>query len=294
MRDEAFVSTHLSHRSLLLAVLSATLATSSCGGGGGGGGSAGGGASTSPPNTAPVVVPRAAEQTDLQIAQLIYAGGPRTPNGFYEDSAPSGHEYVATAHLKSSDVVATDPADPVHELCTNDWNEALGWSETRAQNAADYADLVATNEDPRYFEFGRMRAGEPQVYVRDRVFKCTYVDRSAANLRASEGAAGQLNLRPLTAAELRTLSEYLWQFTSYNNFGHAVLESSGATSASALTHTLYIGSLVRNGISSTCDRIDILAWRHTLDATTGVLTLDVETQFSFGAREANGIVELCR
>jgi hypothetical protein len=246
-----------------------------------------------PPSAAPIIVPRAVEQTDLQIAQLIYAGEPRTPEGFYRDSAPSGHEYVATAHLKNSDLQPANAFDAVHELCTNDWNEALDWSETRAQQSDGYADLVATHEDTRFFEFGRVRAGEPQLYVRERVFKCGYVDRSDANLRESEGAAGKLNLRPLTQAELQTFSEYLWQFTSYNNFGHAVLKSSSASSASTLAHTLHMGSLVRHGLSSSCDRIDIIAWRHSVDTSSGALTLDVETLFSFGARESNGLVELC-
>jgi hypothetical protein len=266
------------------------IVTSSCGGGGGGSSSAG--ANAPPPSTAPIVVTRAVAQSDFEIAQAIYTGTPRTPEGFYEDFEPSGTEYVATAHLKNGDIVAT-ASDPLHELCTDDWNQALEWSETHAQSSPDYADLVATNDDPRYFEFGRVRAGEPELYVRDRVFKCAYVDRAATNLRVAEGAAGQLNMRPLTAAELRTFSEYLWQFTSYNNFGYAVLKSSGESSTATLTHTLHMASLVRNGISATCDRIDVLAWRHTLDAATGELTLDVEAEFSFGARENGGVVELC-
>jgi hypothetical protein len=37
---------------------------------------------------------------------------------------------------------------------------------------------VATNDDTRYFEFGRSRRGDPDFYLRERVFKCTYVDRA--------------------------------------------------------------------------------------------------------------------
>lgn len=278
---------------MLLAVLSTTLVTTSCGGGGGGGGgNSGAGDEPAPPSAAPIVS-RAVAQSDLEIAQLIYAGTPRTPAGFYEDPQPTGPEYVSTTHLKNHDLATASASDPLHELCTDDWNEALEWSEAHAQNAADYADLVATEDDDRYFEFGRVRAEAPEHYVRERVFKCAYVDRSAADLRVSEGAAGQLNLRPLTAVELRTFSEYLWQFTSYNNFGYAVLKSSGESSAATLTHTLHIAALVRNGMSETCDRIDIVAWRHTLDPSSGTLTLDTETEFSFGARESDGVVELC-
>jgi hypothetical protein len=265
--------------------LAATLLLSSCGGGGSGG--------DVPASPAQVAPPRAVDQSDLQIAQLLYAGTPRTPAGFYEDSKPSGQEHVSTVHLKNTDIDASLSAPtPQYELCTDDWNTALDWSEASAQQAAQYADLVATDDATRYYEFARSRAGDPDFYLRERVFKCAYLDRASADLRAPEGAAGQLNQRPLVADELRTLSEYLWQFTTYNNFGHAVLKSSGAAAASSLTHTLVIANLERGGMSATCDRIDVIAWRHRLDTPSGALQLDVETLWSFGAREHAG-GELC-
>lgn len=268
-----------------LAVATACL-LSGCGGGGG----ESGGASSNAPAT---VAPRPVEQTDLEIAAAIYAGDSRTPAGFYSESAPSGHAAIAKSHLKNTDI---DPSlgnsQPQFELCTDDWNQALSWSETSAQNAPQYSQLVATNDDARYFEFGRMQSSTPQVYVLSRVYKCAYLDRTAADLRANTGAAGKLNIRPLTADELKRMSEYLWQFTSYNNFGHAVLKSAGSSAPTA-EHTLHIASLVRSGMSATCDRIDVLAWRHSVDPTSGVLTLTVQLQWSFGAREAAGVAQLC-
>ncbi len=260
------------------------MALSACGGGGG----------NSAPTPAASAPPRPVTQSDLQIAQSVYGGGPRTPVGFYSDPPPSGHDYVSTMHLKNADVDAAAVApQPLYELCTDDWNQALAWSELGAQNAPQYSDLVETNDDPRYFEFGRVRQGDPTFYMRARVFKCAYLDRTAANLRVAAGAAGQLNRRPLTAAELRTLSEYLWQFTQYNNVGYAVLDSSGVSSPTALTHTLHLGTLARGALSSTCDRIDVIAWRHTLDSTSGSLQLEVSRLWSFGARESAGVVSLC-
>jgi len=137
-----------------------------------------------------------------------------------------------------------------------------------------------------------VRPGEPQFYVRSRVFKCAYLDRSDANLRIGHGPAGQLNQRPISAPELRNLSEYLWQFTTYNNYGSAVLKSSGATTSGGLSHTLIIGTLVRSGLSESCDRIDVIGWRHTID-DDGRLELDVQTLWSFGARESAGVASLC-
>jgi hypothetical protein len=262
----------------------AAMVLSACGGGGGG-------SSPTPTASAP---PRPVEQSDLQIAQSVYGSGPRVPAGFYSDPAPSGYSYVSTMHLKNSNVDASVAApEPLYELCSDDWNQALAWSELSAQHDAQYSDLVATDEAPRYFEFGRVRQGDPTFYVRARVFKCAYLDRSDANLRDAAGPAGQLNLRPLTAAELRDLSEYLWQFTQYNNAGHAVLKSSGSSSSTQLTHTLHIGNLVRDGISPACDRVDVVTWRHTLDTASGQLELDVATLWSFGAHENAGVVSLC-
>jgi hypothetical protein len=266
--------------------ISTALLLSACGGGGGGG-------EGDTSSASAIVTPRPVEQTDLQIAAAIYAGTSRTPADFYSETVPSGHEVVAKTHVKNTDI---DPSlgdtQPQFELCTDDWNQALAWSETSAHNDEQYSDLVATNDDARYFEFGRVRAGSPQQYVQSRVYKCTYLERNAANLRSAKGAAGKLNIRPLTADELKRMSEYLWQFTTYNNFGHAVLKSAGSNAAS-LDHTLHIGSLVRGGSSATCDRIDVIAWRHSVDATTGTLTLTVQEQFSFGARESSGVAQLC-
>jgi hypothetical protein len=275
---------HLPGRWRLAALTAIVL--SACGGSGGGDSAA-----PTPTASAP---PRPVTQSDLQIAQSVYGTGPRTPAGFYSDPAPSGHEYVSTMHLKNADVDAAVVApQPLHELCTDDWNQALAWSELGAQSAPQYSDLVETNDDVRYFEFGRVRQGDPTFYVRARVFKCAYLDRAAANLRASVGPAGKLNRRPLTGAELRDLSEYLWQFTQYNNAGYAVLQSSGSASSAALTHTLHIGRLVRGGASPSCDRVEVIAWRHTLDTTTGTLQVEISTLWSFGAHESAGAVSLC-
>jgi hypothetical protein len=274
---------HLRGRWRLAAL--AAFALSACGGGG---------SDSSAPTPTASAPPRAVTQSDLEIAQSVYGAGPRTPVGFYNDPAPTGHDYVSTMHLKNSDVDAAAVApQPLFELCTDDWNQALAWSELGAENAPQYADLVETNDDPRFFEFGRVRQGEPTFYIRARVFKCAYLDRAAANLRASAGPAGKLNRRPLTATELRDLSEYLWQFTKYNNVGYAVLESSGSSTSTTLSHTLHIGVLARGGISGSCDRVDVLAWRHTLDTTTGTLQLEVTTLWSFGARDSAGAVALC-
>jgi hypothetical protein len=281
------VNHHISMHIWRIALTAMTLALSGCGGGNADGASS--------PAASTAAAPRPVTQSDLDIARGVYGGASRTPADFHVDPAPSSPGYVSTTHLKNSDIEAAGAVapQPLHELCTNDWNEALAWSEEAASRAAPYADLVETTEAARYFEFGRVRRGDPQFYLRVRVFRCAYLDRSTADLRAASGPAGRLNLRPLSGEELRTLSEYLWQFTPYNNFGHVVLRSSGAATSAGLSHTLHLASLTRGGLSAACDRISVIAWRHDLNAATGAVELNVDTLWTFGARENAGVAELC-
>ena len=269
-----------------VAVLAAAVASSSCGGSGGG--------TASPAAVPSTVTPtRPVTQTDLEIAQTLYSGTPRTPAGFFKDAAQSPDAQTITTHLKNTDVDATLTSPmPQYELCTDDWNQALDWSEAHAAKSTAYTDLIDSKSDSRFFEFDRQRAGELKTYLRERVFKCTYLNRTTADLRSPEGSAGQLNRRPLDASELQSLAEYLWQFTTYNNFGHAVLKSSGSTEGTTLLHTVTIAKLIRGGMSASCDRIDVIAWRHTANAS-GELNLDIEPLFSFGAREGAGVPSLC-
>lgn len=239
---------------------------------------------------APVVNDRPVAQTDMEIAQMLYLDTRRTPQGFYTDAAPPMQGVVTTAHLKNADL--SGPNAPQFELCTDDWNTALAWSDQVA-TGAQASNLVETNTTARYFEFGRVKAGTPQTYVRARVYRCSYLDRSAVDLRNPSSIAGQFNQRPLNATELQQLSEYLWQFTAYNNYGNTVLKSSGVSASDNLQHTLIVASLMSSSTSGGCDRVQIAGWTHRTDAQTGALTQSTQSLWDFGARRVAGVVELC-
>ncbi len=242
-------------------------------------------ATSSPINTRPVA------QTDLEIAQMLYVDNRRTPQGFYQEAAPTAQGYVATSHLKNTDLAGA-PGAPQYELCTDDWNSALAWSEQVAVSS-QASNLVETNTTASYYEFGRVRTGTPQGYIRTRVYRCNYLNRNSVDLRSTGSAAGQFNQRPLTSAEVQQLAEYLWQFTTYNNYGNAVLKSSGATASGGVQHTLIIASLTSATTSGGCDHVRLIGWAHTVDSQTGALRLDVLPLWDFGARRNAGIVELC-
>jgi len=277
----------LGHGTVRILLLTGSALLSACGGGGGSESE-----SASQPSQSPSPA-RAVAQTDAQIASLVYADE-RTPDGFYEDTTVPVTGYVATSHLKNLDIVATATGSAAHELCTDDWNQAMEWSEAVAAAAPTYADLVATDSNARFFEFGRVPRGQVGAYLRARVYKCEYLDRAAVNLQALEGAAGRFNRRPFSAADLRELSEYLWLFSTFNNFGNAVLKSSGSGSTgTAMSHTLHIAALARAPGTGGCDRIDVIEWTHSAHSQTGELQRSRRTLWSFGARQVGSAVATC-
>lgn len=217
---------------------------------------------------------------DHDIASRLYTGASRTPAGFRADDTPFGFEQVTTYHLKAQQVAAT--AAGSHELCTDDWNEALAWSAEVAVRSPQVLDYVTSETTERYFELDHMPRGEPNRFVRMRVFRCSYLDRAGVDVTAGAGFAGVLGARPLDATALRELSEYLWFFTPYNNVDHAVL-SSEARPDTGLAHALTIASLER-AATGACDRIRVRDWMHAANPATGVLELVMSAERDFGVR----------
>jgi hypothetical protein len=256
----------------------------------GGGGDSAETASAMPP-TGTATATSVVTKTNSEIASLIYSDSQRTPAGFYSEPVPTFSGYVATSHLKTTDL--NDNAVLRYELCSDDFNQALQWSETANGVSGGNAALTGNESTEQYFEFDRLRAGTPQGYLRQRVYKCAYLSRSTVDLQVSSGDAGTLNARPLDAATLKHVSEYLWQFTAYNNFGNAVLSSSGDMISNNLAHSVVIATLTRATTAGSCDAINVVDWKHSVDTATGALTLSVTPLFTFRAQESGGAVSVC-
>jgi hypothetical protein len=265
----------------------------------GGGGSAAPASSapqnvTAPPASSPAPVPASTSAADLALATRLYKGDERTPAGFdVEARPPSVLGTLSTRHLKNTDF-ATGPqaASPSYEMCTNDMAQAIEWSELVANWNGQYSDLVEVKSDAQKFEVIRVPRADVTAMLRHRVFKCDYVDRSGSDLRADTGAAGAMNQRPLTADELEALSEYLWQFTMFNNADYAVESSTRSASASQLMHTIRLGQLVR-GANGACDTVQISDWTHTMSSTDGALTRSLTSMRSFQVKNTGGAIESC-
>jgi RES domain-containing protein len=232
---------------------------------------------------------------DLTIAEKAYAGTPRTPTGFYADPAPPGvNGTVATTHLKNSDTVGVAVGTPNFELCSDDLAQVTGWSEGKSVFMGSYADLVDINGNARYWELTRVPRADVSARLRHRVFKCAYVNRSSVDLAADNGPAGSLMQRPLDAASLKVLTEYLWHFTSYNNADHVVLDSTAsAAAAGSLAHTIRMARLTRATLAGDCDRVDVLRWTHSAHTADGALSRQLDITQQIRARRVNSVAEIC-
>jgi len=282
-------------RNLLIILSLSTLAA--CGGGGGSAGSSAP-ASVAQPASAPVPPPVVNNppvvNTDLVLADRLYKGDARTPAGFDVETRPSSVVgTLSTRHLKNTDLASGAQAiSRTYEICTNDMAQAIDWSEHQATWQGQYSDMVEVNSDAHMFEVVRVPRADVTAMIRHRVFRCDYLDRSDTDLRSDIGAAGSMNQRPLTAVELKKLSEYLWQFTLFNNSDYAVESSVSSSSGNAITETIRMGQLER-GSAGSCDTVRISDWTHTMNALDGTLSRALTQVRSFKVKSTLSGVESC-
>ncbi len=279
----------------LLGVL-VSMSLAACGGGGGGSAPASASPQNASPPPATVSTPPApsASVADLALATRLYKGTERTPAGFDVEVRPASvMGTLSTRHLKNTDF-ATGPqaASPAYEVCTNDMAQAIEWSESLATWSGQYSDLVEVRDDARLFEVIRVPRADTTAMLRHRVFKCDYLDRSGSDLSEASGVAGEMNQRPLTAAELEALSEYLWQFTLFNNSEYAVESSSSAVTGNQIVHTIRLGQLV-HGANGACDTVQISDWAHTMNTVDGALSRSLTDVRSYKVRNSGNVAETC-
>jgi hypothetical protein len=237
--------------------------------------------------------PSASSAEDVALAVRLYKGTERTPPDFAVEPRPANVTGVlATRHLTNLDVVASANAGPRFEVCTNDLGEAIAWSERVSTWNGAYTDLSEVNGDERYTEIARVPRTDPSALLRHRTYRCDYLDRSGSDLSQEVGAAGTYQKRPADAAALKQVSEYLWQFTIYNNSDHVVASSTGSTSGNTLRHRIRMAHLTR-GTNNSCDTIRVIDWTHVLNADSGGMTREMADVRTFAARQTLTGAELC-
>jgi len=249
----------------------------------------GGGGEVTP---APVSTPATADSERLAIAERLYAGAPRVPEGFPVDAPDPGSSYSRTRHLRSTDLDRSAPF--AFELCTRDVAEAIGWSASVEASSDIATDVLMVNSHPRYFEIVRQERREPHATLNDRVFQCDYLDRDGVELREPSGYAGVLTSPATDAQVLSALARYLWQFTGFNNANFMVVSEVTSTQGAEIVNEIEIARLIPPTAAGACDRIERLIWRHTLSTDSRELWRDELPPFdAFSARREAGRVSLC-
>ncbi len=279
-----------------LLVLVGVMSLAACGGGGGSSATPAPASSTRQPASVapPVVSAPSTSAADLSLASRLYKGDQRTPVGFDVEARPASVTgTLSTRHLKNTDFAAgPQAAGSTYEICTNDMAQAIDWSERLSTRQGQYSDLVEIRSDMRMFEVVRVPRADVTAMIRHRVFRCDYVDRSNTDLRADVGAAGSMNQRPLNADELEALSEYLWQFTMFNNSDYAVESSTRSVSGNTVTQTIRMGQLVR-GVGGACDTVQLVDWAHTMNTLDGSLSRSLSNVRAFQAKGNSTGAESC-
>lgn len=249
----------------------------------------GGGGEVTP---VPVSTPASADSERLAIAERLYAGAPRVPEGFPVDAPDSGSSYARTRHLKSTDLDRGAPF--AFELCTRDVAEAIGWSATVEAGSDIATDVLMVNSHPRYFEIVRQERREPHATLNDRVFQCDHLDREGVELREPSGYAGVLTNPVIDTQVLSALARYLWQFTRFNNVNFMVVAEVTSSQGTEILNEIEIARLIPRTAAGACDRIERFTWRHTLSTDSRELWRDESPPFdAFSARREAGSVSLC-
>lgn len=270
----------------LCALLTMTV-IASCGGGGNGGA-----ASVATTGNSSAGTDAGASNTDLGIAKTTYSPDERAPADFYRETENYSDRSVFRFHVRSGDIAGIYENVPTaFELCSDDFAEALSWSQESAQSRQLESNLTSNTSTPWFFEFERALAADDTAMVVNRVFKCASIDRAGLD---DGGYAGQVRKNPFTADDLKFVAEYLWTFSIYNNALHAVISSEASIVNNDLTHTLTRAEVkIGAGAEAGCDRIELWQWQHSAAAADGSLFSDESFLRSFDARIQNGEVSLC-
>ncbi|MEM6817456.1 MAG: hypothetical protein AAF578_01590 [Pseudomonadota bacterium] len=227
---------------------------------------------------------------DLAIAQSVYDAQRRTPPGFLSDPTDYPGLSEFRFHVVAQDVGLAAATDMRFEACTDDPVTAEVWSAQASAARGLTSTMTTTRDTEWFFQVDRVLDSDPTAVAVVRVFRCAALDRGTLD---DAGSAGQLNRAPVTADDLRFVSEYLWQFSIFNNALQAVISSRAATGDGVLNHDLVrAATQVGAGVNG-CDRIDLYRWRHSVDLSDGTLTEETVWLRSFDAEQTGGNVSLC-
>ncbi|MDQ6975551.1 MAG: hypothetical protein Q9M22_03175 [Mariprofundaceae bacterium] len=235
--------------------------------------------------------------SNTSVASSLYTGiitamndtERRIPDNFYnvqQNHSGVEHDYF---HINTVDVW---PASTVnYNLATSDPNVAIGWMRSVVATRYNNPSFVSTLENNWYYESTWYAddpyAGHPH-YISARVFKAIAIDRSMYDLNQPSPLQAVLQQLPATASDIHFIAEYLWTYSTSNNTGHVVLDST--TEASTLGFRQRIREAVFTPVQSTTECLPVQLWDtyYELNNTTGSIVLTRTYRGDFLARFISG------
>lgn len=226
------------------------------------------------------------------IATALYFDE-RTPVGFYQETLQA-ESYYAISHVKNTDLVPqVNRASMVsHELSSDDFSEALAWSEQAANMQIQYKQLVDNSETTLYHEFKRSVPTSPEFVSIQRVFKAGMLDRSGVDFAQNQNYYGRFTTDSLNGKLVKWVVEYLWTFTNENNFGNAVLSSHTVENDNEFVHILLQARLSFN-YDAGCDDIEVFESRYTVSKASGFIIKNTSSLREVRAQRVGAQISIC-
>lgn len=284
--------TYVTNRAFFsISLLFLSLTLSACGGGGQGSSTetAGGNSSASLSSVGVNVD----AYNDMDILRALYLNV-RTPAGFHSETYPYSDVYYSTSHVKSAELlpIAHRAGVARYELSTDDFAEALDWSEQAAILMPMYKQLVDTRETDLYFEFTRVNLNYPQFVHLSRVFKSSAIDRSGVDLTQPGTYQGRITLQTLPADRVKMIMEYFWTFSFSNNTGNAVLKSYTTETDTDYIHKMEEAKLITGPLGQ-CDTVEIFETTYLVEKETGDIWKYQEMTREISSKYNEGEFEVC-
>lgn len=234
------------------------------------------------------------KSTEMVIANALYFDK-RTPANFYKENFQNDTFY-SVSHVKNTSLLPVPDRTglAVHELASNDFTEAMTWSDKAAEYQPSYQQLAANSETMLYYQFTRFDPAAPQFTNIHRVFKASVLDRNGVD-RSDENASykGRITMPNPTAADVKLIVEYLWMFTLSNNYRNAVLESYTTETDTAFVHIMKQARLNLN-YNGGCDDVKVYEVRYTVAKDSGFIWKEKVLIDSFSAKRTDSYLEICQ
>lgn len=238
----------------------------------------------------------------VTLLQAVYFDQ-RTPEGFYPvqpQNSAAQEGFYSVSHIKSTDILplANRNGQAVYELSATDFATALALSESAEQYLPVYQQLVDVNETVLYYEFTRVDMSQPDILHYQRVFKSDMIDRSGTDRLQEEslswsGLLATMPLSAVSAANLQMIVEYLWAFSTSNNYGNAVFAPSITENADTVTYQVQQARLSQR-FNGSCDEVTVIEIQYTLNKVTGEIIRSVAPGYQLMSRRDGSQVALCQ